>query len=254
MSKQKIGGTSVSHRFLKKIVDRAVVPLVRYVRQQSTPGETVFTELERRTARECADYAQERMARAVNFSQKSRVWDYALSKAALNGLFVEFGVFQGNSINHIGSVIAGRGGLSSRVYGFDSFEGLQEDWSGHTCTKGHFSVGGMLPTVRDNVTLIKGWFDQTLPGFLREHPGEIAFMHVDSDTYEAARIVFNLCGDRLVAGTVVLFDEYFGYRGWREGEYKAWQEFVQAAGIQYEYLAFSGEQAALKILARGRPS
>jgi len=74
-----------------------------------------------------------------------------------NGLFLEFGVWKGNTINHIASRIA------DDIYGFDSFEGLPENWR-DGLNKNLFSVD-KLPTVKNNVTLIKDWFNKTLPEF-----------------------------------------------------------------------------------------
>jgi len=98
------------------------------------------------------------------------------------------------------------------------------------------------------VELIKGWFDETLPRFLTQHPGNFAFIHVDCDTYEATRTLFQAAGGRVAAGTVIVFDEYFGYPGWRVGEWKAWQEFVGERGVRYEYVGFSVNQVAVRIL------
>jgi hypothetical protein len=44
-----------------------------------------------------------------------------------------------------------------------------------------------------------------------------------------------------------VFDEYFGYRGWREGESKAWRQFVSARGISYKYLAFHDQAVSLLL-------
>ena len=54
---------------------------------------------------------------------------------------------------------------------------------------------------------------------------------------------------KLQKGTVIVFDEYFGYRGWRSGEWKAWKEFGELTGLQYEYLGFTKEQVAIRITA-----
>jgi hypothetical protein len=134
------------------------------------------------------------------------------------------------------------------IYGFDSFEGLREDWKGWENPKGTFSLHGALPQVPANVRLIKGCFDETLPSFLREHPEPFGFVHIDCDTYEATAVVLQLAGDRFQKGTVVVFDEYFGYRGWRMGEFKAWQEFVAARGLSYKYLAY-GDYAVSVMIA-----
>ena len=68
-----------------------------------------------------------------------------------------------------------------------------------------------------------------------------------TDTYEAAKIVFDLIGQRIQDGTVIVFDEYFGYRGWKIGEYKAWQEFVSSTNTGYEYIGFSTQQVSVRI-------
>ena len=75
-----------------------------------------------------------------------------------------------------------------------------------------------------NVVLHKGWFDETVPDFAETHKEAIAFMHVDSDIYSSAKTIFTHLGDRIVPGTVIQFDEYFNYPGWKNHEYKGFQE------------------------------
>src|SRR5258708_5652142 len=93
-------------QLLKKAVDSSLLPLSRYLAERLPaplypPKTTVLSELERRSAIECADYAQGHMQRAVSLTTKAALWDHALSKAEIDGTFVEFGVFDGTSINHI---------------------------------------------------------------------------------------------------------------------------------------------------------
>ena len=94
-----------------------------------------------------------------------------------------------------------------------------------------------------------GWFDDTLPGFLAEHDGPIAFLHVDGDLYSSARTVLDLCGPRLVEGSVVIFDEYFNFPGWEQHEHRAWQEFVAGSGIEFVVEAYTvdDEQVVMRI-------
>ena len=107
----------------------------------------------------------------------------------------------------------------------------------------------MLPAVHGNVTLIKGWFDQTLPPFLAAHPDPVSFLHIDCDTYSSTKTILDMLFPRLRVGTVILFDEYFGYRGWRHEEWKAWQEYVSTKNISYEYIAYSNAQVGLLVKA-----
>jgi hypothetical protein len=231
-------------RLAKRVLDDAVAPLCGYIVQR-IPVTTVLRELERRTAQECAAYAEARMPSALQFSRRKDLWDYAAGKAPASGIVAEFGVWKGQSINHIAKRVS-----PATVYGFDSFEGLREDWAGWTEAKGTFSLGGRLPRVAPNVKLVKGWFDQTIPAFLQGTESEFSLVHMDSDTYESTKTVLDLIGPRIAVGTVVIFDEYFGYRGWRIGEYRAWQEYVQLRGIRYEYLAFSTQAVAIRVAGK----
>lgn len=112
---------------------------------------------------------------------------YALMNECINhipseGLVLEFGVWRGNSIRNIAGQLNDR-----RVFGFDSFEGLNEPWIYQP--PGSFSDIEELPRVPANVTLIKGWFQDTLPGFLGEHPDPVALLHIDSDLYSSCKYV-----------------------------------------------------------------
>ena len=166
--------------------------------------------------------------------------------AIKDGLHLEFGVYKGDSINRFA-------GLSPDViwYGFDSFEGLPEAWT-LGAKKGAFSVGGRRPPVRSNVRLIKGFFDDTLPGFIGEHRGaKIALMHVDCDLYSATKTIFANVADMLAPGTIIIFDELINYHGGREvGEFKAFMEFTAERKLSFEYVAYNrtGSQVAVRIL------
>ena len=80
-------------------------------------------------------------------------------------LYMEFGVFEGATTRYWSKLLHNP---KSKLHGFDSFEGLPENWpavdrSGGL-SKGHFSVGGRLPQINDDrVKFFKGWFEQTLP-------------------------------------------------------------------------------------------
>ena len=100
--------------------------------------------------------------------------------------------------------------------------------------KGFFARNA-LPTVRKNCKLVVGWFNETLPKFVKDHKDLVALLHVDSDLYSSAVTVLNTLNHQLVEGTVIVFDEYMNYPGWQLDEFKAWQEFVSKNNIKYEY-------------------
>ncbi len=178
------------------------------------------------------------------YKHKHDTWTYAVNAISTSGLHLEFGVFTARSTNHIASIIAPKG---ITLYGFDSFEGLKEDWKGLDLPKGHFNLDGNLPKVLPNVSLIKGWFDATLPPFLQTHRDPIAFCHFDADTYESTALILNLLRDRIQRGSILMFDEYQGYPNWENGEFRAWNEFAKSHSINFSYLCFSGQQAVMKI-------
>jgi hypothetical protein len=180
---------------------------------------------------------------AERCDHRHKVFDHALGLVPPEGLVCEFGVFQAESTNYIARRLRDR-----HIHGFDSFEGLPEDWR-PDFDAGMFSTGGRLPQVEPNVTLIKGWFDQTLPRFAAEHPGPVAMLHIDCDLYSSTRCVFDHLGDRIGPGAVLVFDEFFNYPGWEEHEYRAFCEFAEARRLSYEYLCYNGqhEQVAIRI-------
>jgi ABC-2 type transport system ATP-binding protein len=168
--------------------------------------------------------------------------EYGLSLAAgQDGMALEFGVHTGGTLSVIADAREGK-----NVFGFDSFDGLPEDWRAGF-PAGHFAVEEP-PEVR-GAELVVGLFENTLEGFLREHPEPVAFVHVDADLYSSARTVLAHLGPRLSVGTVIVFDEYFGYPGWREHEYRAWEEFVAESGVRFDYEGFTegNEQVIVRI-------
>lgn len=144
------------------------------------------------------------------------------------GLKLEFGVASGSSINRIAAV------TEDVVYGFDCFEGLPEAWNGMGV--GAFGQGGNLPTVASNVRLIKGLFQDTLDDFLAQHPGQVGLCHVDCDIYSGAAFVLGRLKDRFVNGSVLIFDELAHYPDYRQHEYKAFLEFLDETGYDFEFI------------------
>ena len=230
-------------RIAKYFLDHLIVPTLRYTIAQALPGSLDITlyNLARRKAMESSlEYADAKMSTALMFKSRILLWDYALNKICLTGICAEFGVWKGESINYFARKL-------STIYGFDSFEGLREDWKGSYLPKGTFDLQGKLPKVAKNVHLIKGWFDVTVPGFLAHCPEPFAFVHIDCDTFEATEVVLSLIGPHLVPGTILVFDEFFGHRGWELGEFKAWNEYVHRTGTEYESLGFSLHEVVLQI-------
>ncbi|KAF4694354.1 hypothetical protein FOZ60_008224 [Perkinsus olseni] len=97
------------------------------------------------------------------------------------GLILDFGVATGNFTRYIAGELKGR-----RMYGFDSFKGLPSDWlpAGGVLPKAAMGAFAQdkIPEMPDNVELVVGLFDDTLPAFAEDHPDDtIALLHIDCD-------------------------------------------------------------------------
>ena len=204
-------------------------------------SSNLLVDMNLEAKRETLEYINENMVDAPYFEKHPQLVKYALDQVETDGLALEFGVGRGKSMRWIAPQIDGP------VHGFDSFEGIQEHWNGNPI--GAFAQRKM-PKVPDNVQFHVGYFDATLPDFLKTHVDPIAFLHVDCDLYSSTVTIFDLVGDRLQPGTIILFDEYYNFHRWKQHEFRAFQEFVAKSGLRYEYIAFSvtGQQVAVRVL------
>lgn len=165
-----------------------------------------------------------------------------LQQVTLDGMIAEFGVFKGTSLTQIAKFFPER-----IVHGFDSFIGLPESWGGKG--PGAFNVDGKPPQLPvNNVEFHVGWFDDTVPVFAKEHSGPFAFAHLDADLYSSTKTVLDNLGDWFVPGTIVVFDEYFGYHGWQRHEHKAFQEFLQRTGLSFEAISLGHMNLAVRLI------
>lgn len=118
--------------------------------------------------------------------------------------YLEFGVFAGHSfvwwVNKLKN-------SESRFYGFDTFEGLPENW-------GSFNKGDMLaniPVMDDTrVGFVKGLFQDTFQNFLSTHDisGGRRIIHLDADLFTSTLFALTSMAPYLRKGDVLLFDEF----------------------------------------------
>ena len=203
-------------------------------------------EMDQMATRETAEFAAEWMPTAIQCQNGVDLMGYAAATAQETfvedpGMVLEFGVAQGNSLHRLSKMFDDR-----KVYGFDSFQGLPEDWkAGYK--KGAFA--GERPNwVPSNADLVPGWFEDSLPKWLAENQGYADFVHIDCDLYSSTHWVLDYLANesRLRRGTVILFDEYFNYPGWKQHEHKA---LIEVLAGRFEYVAFNylGEQVMVKV-------
>jgi hypothetical protein len=174
------------------------------------------------------------LSAARQFTDTGALQEWAIIQAPTEGVALEFGVAGGLSLRRLAA--------HRFVYGFDSFTGLPEDWRpGYP--QGMFACA---PPDIPNTELIVGVFADTVPAFVaRGLP--VAFIHIDCDlfssTVEALRVA-----PLLLPGAIILFDELIGYEGFEQGEYRALAE----SGIDFQYIAYCGEQVAIRVEQNGK--
>ena len=156
--------------------------------------------------------------------------------------YLEFGVWRGHTINYLSEYV-------HKIYGFDSFEGLKEDWIGmHDKPKGTFNLNKKLPKLHNNVIPVVGWIQDTLQPFIEKENPKINFIHIDVDTYETTKYILENLKPYMLKKSIILFDELYNIPGWDVGEYKALTEVFSED--EYKFIAFSkyGRQAAIEVI------
>jgi hypothetical protein len=202
-------------------------------------------------SQDCYDFFKDKMKSSSVFLKVDDIRNFAIYRAIQNNtgdsknLFLEFGVYTGGSINLFSKQLKN---IHGTIYGFDTFEGLTEDWLTHVFfPKGSLSLKNKLPKVAKNAILIKGKIQDTLDNFLKDNlKKKILFAHMDMDTYASTKFALAKIKPFLEKGSVILFDEFYGYPNWQQEEYKAFTEVFKEN--EYKFIAFCESEAAIQIL------
>jgi hypothetical protein len=150
-----------------------------------------------------------------------------------NVLYLEFGVFEGESMRFWSRALRNP---ASQLHGFDSFEGLPESWT-RSHERGRFSTNGRIPKIDDaRVRFFKGWFERTLPAY-EPPPHDRLVINVDSDLYSSADIVLRTLEPLIVPGTYLYFDEFHD----RHHELRAFDELLDRTNAPFRVVAASRE-------------
>lgn len=159
---------------------------------------------------------------------------YSLCKSVkdLSGHTVECGVFRGAGSHIILSIL---GHPESRHHIFDSFEGLSEPkdndvpdldsakaWETGDLSVGEDVVLRNLSRFSENVRLYKGWIPQR---FAEVSDQRFRLVHIDVDLYEPTRDALRFFYPRMVAGGMIVCDDYGSDRC--PGAARAMDEFFE---------------------------
>jgi hypothetical protein len=129
---------------------------------------------------------------------------YDKFKSIDDGFWAEFGVFNGSSLPMAHDyLVKEQSAFKGVIVGFDSFEGLPENWCGGfekgMFTAQHETVCKVLP---ERVEVYKGWFQDTIQVFKARHDDiPAALIHHDGDLFLSTTITLQLLNDQIVQGT-----------------------------------------------------
>jgi len=153
----------------------------------------------------------------------------------IEGCVVECGVWRGGMSAGIAEVM----GKERDYYLFDSYEGLPPateidgkaamDWQKNTNDPGYFdnckaemewAQKAMAKSGAKNVKLVKGWFQDTTPGYKFDKP--IAVLRLDGDWYDSILVCLENLFPKVAKGGVIMIDDYYVW----EGASKAIHEYL----------------------------
>ena len=131
---------------------------------------------------------------------------YQLDQKAL--VYLEFGVASGQSFFWW---LEKNQHPDSRFWGFDTFEGLPENWGGYK--KGDMSHElGDLKLEDNRAAFVKGTFQQTLAHFIDGHREQLTnqskLIHLDADLFSSTIFTLSQLYPFLNKGDIILFDEF----------------------------------------------
>ena len=166
---------------------------------------------------------------------------YSLEKSMKSGVALEFGVFEGKTLRIISEFFL------ERTYGFDSFNGLPEDWR-EGFPKGAFKIDN-IPDIPE-ANLVVGMFESTLESFLSDLNFPIAFVHIDCDLYSSTKYILDKMNSYIEPNCVLLFDELINYPGFEKHEFKALNEWLNEFSRKVKPICYTSthEQVAFRVI------
>ena len=154
--------------------------------------------------------------------------------------FYEFGVWRGEAFKYLIKTF-------KKGYGFDTFEGIPEDW--HNEKAGSYTSQGVIPKIKGG-EFIAGKFEDTLPKFFSEAKPMASIINFDADLYSSTICALNWASSVIDQNTILIFDEFLINPNWENDEHKALEEFCLQNNFKYEVLAvsFFSKQVAVRLI------
>ena len=182
----------------------------------------------------------------ITLDRLNHLAQWVLTLRGREASFVECGVAKGGCLAVMKAFAAG-----NKIFGFDSFEGMpdltSEDeeegrrWVGCNLSGGEAEVYRTFEMCNldlRRVHVVKGYFEDTIPRYIST-VGPVAILRLDNDWYKSTRFCLEALYDNVMAGGVVLVDDYWTFKGCR----KAVEEFRGKQGVTSPMRTFDHGEA-----------
>lgn len=181
------------------------------------------------------------------------------------GHYVEFGVYNGLSLAMAYAAFAILNRTDVHLFGFDSFQGLpahaaQEGagmWQAGQCACDLETTQRLLQVRHidmSRVSLIPGWFKDTLMLWRQHQIGQAAYIMIDCDLYSSAMAALFFVEPLIKDRAIVIFDDWNGFQAAEQGlgEAKAFEEFLALYPFfdVEELPAYSDDAKAFRLTRR----
>lgn len=178
-----------------------------------------------------------------NYDDRYKLYQFIIDNEIYNDPinYLEFGVSDGDTIKWWANYLKNQ---NTRFYGFDTFQGLPEDWGVYK--KGAFSNNGIIPLIDDErIKFYKGLFQETLyKGLLEINNNQKNVILLDADLYSSTLYVLTTIAPYLKKNDIIIFDEFLA----PQHEFLAYRNFCEsfshikleafAAANNYSFVAF----------------
>ncbi len=173
---------------------------------------------------------------------------YVFKNSNNQGDYLEFGVWEGKSFIRAYNKIKAIKNKNTRLYAFDSFEGLPEPLEeekkqmvkgSYCCSKDRFVHNLKKAKVNlGDVEVIEGFYENTLNKELQKRLKikNAGVIYIDCDLYQSTVKVLDFIVPYINTGTVIIFDDWYLYEGRDDqGQRKAFNDWIiRTPNVTYE--------------------
>ena len=141
--------------FILKKISRIIFYIIPDEFKKLSKGEKLLRKLEDNYIDEVFNHFLEHYKKSLLFKDPVKIREYAIQTSLMNDnnkqyYYLEFGVAAGHSTNFFSKFV-------NKLYCFDSFEGLKEDWGGtFGGQKGFYTQNKKIPKLYSNIEPVVG--------------------------------------------------------------------------------------------------